>query len=989
MKYYLIGLFLLLSSNLFSQKILSVAPVAKQNNSYWFTFKDNEQISVQNFFSEYSYKLGLNENDHFIYLKSNTDTLGISHYQYYQTYKGIIVEGGDFLLHEKNGRLIKSNGHFYNDLNININPTITDDSALNIIKNSIIEKFYIVDTNDNILQSSMAKIVIAPINGNYITNNFRLCYKFNIITKKPYSNYNIYLDAHTGEFVNMISNICDVNAFAHTVYSGSQIISTEYYNNSYRLHDISRNIKTYNSTDIDINTFPNCPDFTDTDNYWTGNFILKQIKISYANINYWYTSFTDEVPDLYIKIYDGSYNNVYKSVYYSNTNPSVSFNLNIPLTNPPYTFEIWDYDNVGSDDYGGSYNIVINNGINNFSDNNNFGTFTIEEDNLNPALDAHWGLEKTYDFYLNKMKRKSFNGAGGEIVSYVNPNKIDINGFPNNSCALTPISNGDTINLIFWGIGNGDYMDPVVSLDVVAHEFTHLVTNHSVQSKGDIGLYYQNESGALNESFSDIFATAVEFYTKPLTANWTIGEDVIIPFPFMRSLSDPSSASLVLTLNDTTIDLRQPKKYLDPFWHPLIPNTFPNQPPNDSIDHGGVHYNCGVQNHWFYLVSQGGDGVTGIGIEQATQIAYRNLTTYLSPNSDYFDSYKGSLSSAEDLFGLCSKQFIAVQNAWQAVGVGEGIITPPPTVNNINLCQNDSAIALNVNGDKIKWYSCATDCSGDTIAPIPNTSIVGITSYWVTQTSTSKYFCESPRAKIDVIVNSIPTKPSVFSPIYYCQNAISTPLSASGSNLKWYNELIGGISSSISPIPLTKKVDTINFYVTQTIKNCESPKTKIVVIVKELPVTPIIIQNGNNFISNYPSGNQWFYNSSLIQDGINQTYTPKQDGYYYVIVTQNGCKSDTSNVLSNFSVGVNNNYFETNYNIYPNPSKSIITIVNSNQKILNIKIIDILGNTLFTSDSHIYPSESSNINISSFPNGVYYIILNTESNIYQRKIVKQ
>ena len=101
-----------------------------------------------------------------------------------------------------------------------------------------------------------------------------------------------------------------------------------------------------------------------------------------------------------------------------------------------------------------------------------------------------------------------------------------------------------------------------------------------------------------------------------------------------------------------------------------------------SFDNGGVHINSGVQNFWFYLLVEGGSGVNdngdayqvnGIGWEKAADIAYRNLTTYLVPNSQYADAREGALQSAADLFGSCSEEFIATAAAWYAVGVGLSI----------------------------------------------------------------------------------------------------------------------------------------------------------------------------------------------------------------------------------------------------------------------------------------------------------------------------
>jgi hypothetical protein len=117
----------------------------------------------------------------------------------------------------------------------------------------------------------------------------------------------------------------------------------------------------------------------------------------------------------------------------------------------------------------------------------------------------------------------------------------------------------------------------------------------------------------------------------------------------------------------------QPDTYLGSMWY------------TGTADNGGVHINSGVQNFWFYLLSEGGSGVndhgdtytvTAIGIEDAAKIAYHNLSFYLMPTSEYEDSRRGSLNAAIDLFGQTSQQFASVLDAWNAVGVYFPFIGP-------------------------------------------------------------------------------------------------------------------------------------------------------------------------------------------------------------------------------------------------------------------------------------------------------------------------
>jgi len=259
-------------------------------------------------------------------------------------------------------------------------------------------------------------------------------------------------------------------------------------------------------------------------------------------------------------------------------------------------------------------------------DNNWIMDDSINQDDV--AIDVHWGLEMSYDYFLNEHGRNSFDGNGIPLVAYVH---VGTNWF-----------NARFVGLwMEFGDGTGF---PLTSLDVVAHEMTHGVTGTSA------GLIYNGESGALSESFSDIFGMEVEFMALPATADYQIGTE---NFEF-RDMSNPNL-------------MGHPDTYLGSNYY-IGP-----------ADNGGVHTNSGVQNFWFYLLVEGGTGtndignnfsVTGLGHTDAAQIAYRNLIYYLTPSSSYIDARQGALAAAEDLFGPCSFQANQVLNAWYAVGVG-------------------------------------------------------------------------------------------------------------------------------------------------------------------------------------------------------------------------------------------------------------------------------------------------------------------------------
>lgn len=258
-------------------------------------------------------------------------------------------------------------------------------------------------------------------------------------------------------------------------------------------------------------------------------------------------------------------------------------------------------------------------------------------------MSAYWGMEKTWDMFNDVFGRSSYNGQGSQINLYVNGSG----------------QQGD--NNAFWAgtwtfFGNDTRTGgaPFTSLDVVGHEIAHGVTGTSAN------LVYAGQSGALNESFSDIFGTYVEYNTFNTLNDdvWTIGDKIALK----RSMSNPNQ-------------YRQPDTYGGTHWIQTQGCS-----PSNQNDQCGVHVNSGVMNYWFYLTSQGGQGtndngnnysVDGIGIEKAGQIAFRALTNYLTRNSDFAAARTAVINAASDLYGASSCEVKSVTNAMHAVGVGQ------------------------------------------------------------------------------------------------------------------------------------------------------------------------------------------------------------------------------------------------------------------------------------------------------------------------------
>ncbi|WP_415831483.1 M4 family metallopeptidase, partial [Flavobacterium terrigena] len=303
-------------------------------------------------------------------------------------------------------------------------------------------------------------------------------------------------------------------------------------------------------------------------------------------------------------------------------------------------------------------------GTTNFTDADNNWT-AAEYNNTNKdngALDAHWGSEMTYDYWSVVHGRNSYNNAGAKMKSYVHVDLVAA-GYSNDQ------------NNAFWngsamiygdGSGTGGF-DILTALDVTGHEIGHAVCSSTAN------LAYQRESGAMNEGFSDIWGACVEFRAAPNKATWLIGEDIErrSGHASLRSMSNPNVEG-------------QPDTYGGTYWKNVNCGT-----PTQSNDYCGVHYNSGVLNHWFYILTTGKSGtndigsvfnVTGIGIDKAAQIAFRTESVYLTSNSTYANARTYGIQSAVDLYGAGSAEVIATTNAFYAVGIGAAYVGPADTI---------------------------------------------------------------------------------------------------------------------------------------------------------------------------------------------------------------------------------------------------------------------------------------------------------------------
>lgn len=302
--------------------------------------------------------------------------------------------------------------------------------------------------------------------------------------------------------------------------------------------------------------------------------------------------------------------------------------------------------------------------------------FTDTDDNWNSTIqragvDAHFGAAKTFDYYLNVHGRNGIDGAGG-------PGTTTAAASTGTSLIVSRVHFGTSghYNNAFWfnnqmsyGDGDGSTFTPLTTTDICGHEMTHGVTERTAN------LTYSKESGALNESMSDVMGSMVELYADGGTVTgdtWKIGEDAYTPG----------------TAGDALRRMDNPNAVGDPDHYSLrlYPGTCT---PSSANDNCGVHTNSSITNHAYYLIAAGGTNrvsgvsVTGAGTTDAAKIWYRALTVYMTSGTTFAGARTATLSAAGDLFGTASTQYNSVATGWCAVGVGScptGTPTPTPTV---------------------------------------------------------------------------------------------------------------------------------------------------------------------------------------------------------------------------------------------------------------------------------------------------------------------
>ncbi|MGY3334244.1 Zn-dependent metalloprotease [Streptomyces filamentosus] len=279
---------------------------------------------------------------------------------------------------------------------------------------------------------------------------------------------------------------------------------------------------------------------------------------------------------------------------------------------------------------------------------NSWGTGTTSS-RESAAVDASYGLAKTWDYFKDSFNRSGIRNDGRGAPAYVHVDTGLLNAFYDDDCFCMFFGDGSSQN------GN----TPVTTLDVAAHEMSHGVTAATA------GLNYSGESGGLNEATSDIFGTMVEFYAANAgdPGDYYIGEKLNMSGGYMRRMDNPAADGNSLSC-----------------W-------------TSGAGSADVHYSSGIGNHFFYLAAEGtgaktvggrshngttcnNDTFSGIGKDKAAAVWYRALSTYMTSTTNYAGARTATLQAAADLYGTNSQERYLVSKAWAAVGVGTALPDP-------------------------------------------------------------------------------------------------------------------------------------------------------------------------------------------------------------------------------------------------------------------------------------------------------------------------
>lgn len=486
------------------------------------------------------------------------------------------------------------------------------------------------------------------------------------------------------------------------------------------------------------------------------------------------------------------------------------------------------------------------------------------------AADAHWGAEKTYDYYLSQHNRNSINNNGFKLLSFVHYQTNYSNAF----------WDGQRMT---YGDGNGGSTRIFTALDVCGHEITHGLISHTGN------MVYSYESGALNESYADIFGTAIENYGRPGNWNWKVGEDVTSSGFGLRDMSNPNLYN-------------NPDTYGGNYYY------------GGSADNGGVHINSGVSNFWFYLLTTGGSGVndlshaysvSGIGMTNAAKIAFRALTVYFTPTTNYAMARLLTIQAAKDLFGECSNEVIQTTRAWYAVGVGANYINGGLVTNFTShvtsFCSAPAVVNFsNTSSNALSYtWSFGDGSTSTSVNPVHTYTSVGAYAVKL-KTMGCGNVSDSITKTSFVVVNPPISSPLVSAGAIVCENSPVTLNASANATIRWYDSSTGGTllnqGSSFSTPGLST---TTTFYAANTATSA--------------PFFGGILSNTGG--GNWNSNAYWLNFNVLKNSTLNSVVVYAQTAGDRIIQLRTSANTVLNTTTVNLSVGANT--VVLNYNLVP------------------------------------------------------------------------
>lgn len=569
-------------------------------------------------------------------LSDETDQIGMRHLRYRQYVAGVEVQASMLIVHGRDGLVTTANGVVMEQQE---QPKTIRRAAAT---RGGYENCYLVKDDDG--------------------------YHYARLDYDIFGNADIYVDIETGKVVKSLprKHSTSMTMYGRSIYNGTlPLYESLQSDGSFLLVDNTRNIFTLNAMHVGND---NAVDYQYKDEngimmYDREKYISERCSPFAVDANYWttpqlvqvtldkVTPQNDPYAEIYLVIKDSleqiiaSSNRVFVSSLPLSYDNNLTGGLSAYVNIGSYCIEICLYQYLGDDIVLDCINFEsLSVGEHEWQTNVSSGHLTIAPV-AHPAVDAHWGMQQTYDWYKNTFGRKSYDDKESPIYNILFAPSFNrfvaLKG--GNNDAFAQLNNYMNCPVMIYGMGDGVQFRPFVCLDQIAHEYTHLITYSTAR------LEYLNESGALNESFSDMMAACIKYAVKGSKANtWLYGSELTIEAPCMRDMSH----------NVVGTEGIKPIYYKGENW------IYGNR------DDGGVHTNSGVPNYWFYLVANN----SLFGMEAASKIAYRTLTQYLTPTSNFYDARKATLQATIDIYGyddtfFSNPEYDAVESAWNEVGV--------------------------------------------------------------------------------------------------------------------------------------------------------------------------------------------------------------------------------------------------------------------------------------------------------------------------------